>query len=46
MWVFALIFDMLVTLLSGAPAESLWADDLDHRNDRGKLKKPSDKYVC
>ena len=41
-----MIFDVLVTLLCGAPAESLWTGDLGNRNDRGKLKKPSDKYVC
>ena len=46
MWNVALIFDFFVTLLGGEPAVSLWSEDLKNRNDRGLLKKPSNKYVC
>ena len=44
MWIFAIVFDLLVALLSGEPAG--WTGDLANRNDRGKLRKPSSKYVC
>jgi hypothetical protein len=45
MWIFALIFDVFVALLGG-PVEALWTDDLKNRNDRGKLRRPSSKYIC
>jgi hypothetical protein len=41
----AFIFDLFVAVLSGGEPAG-WIADLDNRNDRGKLKKPSDKYVC
>ena len=46
MWILALIFDALVALLGGEPSGSFWSEDLKNRNDRGLLKKPSDKYIC
>jgi hypothetical protein len=45
MYIFALIFDLLVAISEDAGVAS-WVDDLDNRNGRGKLKKPSNKYVC
>jgi hypothetical protein len=45
MWLVAFIFDLFVAVLSGGKPAG-WIADLDNRNDRGKLKKPSDKYVC
>jgi len=46
MWVIEIIFDLLVEALLGLHTGVARAADLDHRNDRGKLKRPSKNYVC
>ena len=41
------IIEFVVELILGIlEVGSEIADDLRNRNDRGKLKNPSDKYVC
>jgi hypothetical protein len=45
MWLFAIIFDLLTALLTGGDPAG-WTADLENRNDRGRLRKPSSKYVC
>ena len=46
MWMIAIVFDVFVAIFGGGDLGSSWAEDLKNRNDRGLLKKPSDKYVC
>lgn len=46
MWILAAIFDFLVDVVFGLETGAARAAYRDNRNDRGKLRKPSDKYVC